>query len=271
MLNKKMSNLLKIIIFVGIVILTGILLNSLKSLLPFNKDVNRLLLEGIAVVVIGTSFFLFMTKWNMIPLSALSIYPSRSRLKYLGIGFMVGVVMLLAVFVYNVLFHYIDITYLGISANTCIGIALYLVAMLFASIWEEVAFRGYLLQKFSEIIGIHSSCVAIALFFGLLHLLSSLASYQIVISTFLSGILLNYAYFYSKNLYLPIGIHFGWNFFNGLLFSGRIMNVEYLNQFWAGIKNPEQGFIAIIVTGIVAICFLVCFSTGKKSSAWSSE
>ncbi|EKD51401.1 MAG: hypothetical protein ACD_62C00265G0007 [uncultured bacterium] len=101
----------------------------------------------------------------------------------------------------------------------------------------------------------------------MLHLLSPLCGYQIVISTFLSGMLLNYAYFYSGNLYLPIGIHFGWNFFNSLLFSVRIIKVEYLNNFLAGAKNPEQGLIAIFVTGSVAIGLMLLYfqrqSVGK--------
>jgi phosphotransferase system glucose/maltose/N-acetylglucosamine-specific IIC component len=81
----------------------------------------------------------------------------------------------------------------------------------------------------------------------------------------MSGMLLGYAYFYTGNLYLPIGIHFGWNFMNSLLFSGKFYNVEYLNNTLAGTKNPEQGVIAIMMTGMVAICLAVLYVRKTKT------
>ena len=264
-MSNKYLNLLKMTSFVGIVILTSILLNLCRPFMPFGKNINRLFLEGGALAVIFSSYYLFMTKWDKIPFSSLSIYLMKGRLRLLCYGFLLGAVLLTTVFVLNYLFHSIAPTYLNMSVNTCAGIVLFFIATLFTAMWEEISFRGYLLQKLSETIGIHSSCSIIALCFGLLHLLSPLSSYQIVISTFLSGMLLNYAYFYSGNLYLPIGIHFGWNFFNGLLFSERIFKIEYLNRFLSGVKNPEQGLIAILITGLVAIWFVALYLKKQKN------
>lgn len=258
-MNKKCLNIVKIVFFAGIVVLTGVLLNLVKSFLPFDKNINNVFLNGSAGVVIALFYFLLMSKWDKVPLPELSVYPNRKRFKLLCYGTFVGALMLLIVFLLNYFTGSIVVNDVQGALSKYSSISLIFTAMFFAAVWEEIAFRGVLLQKLSEVIGIHTSCVAIALFFGVLHVLSPLSSFQIVVSTVLSGLLLNYAYFYSGNLYLPIGIHFGWNFLNNILFSGVICKVGYLNEFLAGIKNPEQGLIAILITGLAATCFIAMF------------
>ena len=127
--------------------------------------------------------------------------------------------------------------------------------MTFTAFWEELAFRGFILNNLEKIIGKHAASIIVALIFGLLHLLSPLKSIFIVISTFFAGLLLNYAFFAKRNLYFPIGIHYAWNLLNAILFSKYMFSVEYVNTLWGGIKNPEQGLIGITIT---FLGFLFC-------------
>jgi membrane protease YdiL (CAAX protease family) len=134
-----------------------------------------------------------------------------------------------------------------------------IVATAFTAFWEELAFRGFILKKLLTGIGRHQSCLLVALIFGLLHLLSPVKSVNIVISTVFSGLLLNYAFLYSENLYFPIGIHFSWNFFLGKIFYSKyLFEVEYVNKIWAGYKNPEEGIIAISITAAGLLIVLLC-------------
>lgn len=260
--KKILTNLAKIILFVGVIVLAALSLNYGRQILPFAKNINRLVSEGFTVFIILAAYYLFMAVWNGTPLSKLDIVPNRRRLILLGGGALIGSVLLIAVLFIIKSLGAISISTLG--NTTAGGISIVFVTMLFAAIWEETAFRGCVLQILSETIGVHQSCIVVALCFGLLHLLSPLSSLQIVISTFMSGMLLNYSYFYAGNLYLPIGVHFGWNFLNSLFFSSGFYKVEYLNSTLAGIKNPEQGIIAIVMTGLSAVCFAVLYMIRKR-------
>lgn len=257
-IKKIFVNIAKTLLFIGLMVIIGFLLNYSWKSLPFAKNINRLISEGFTVAIVLVLYYLFMMKWNRIPLSKLNIFPSGHRLTLLGCGILIGSVLLMAVFFIIKSLGAISISALE-NLNITHSVFILFVTMLFAAIWEEVAFRGCILQMLSESVGIHPSCIVVASCFGLLHCFSPLSSPQIVISTFMSGILLGYAYFYTGNLYLPIGIHFGWNFLNNLLFSGKFYNVGYLNNALAGTKNPEQGMVAIVITGMTATCFAVLY------------
>jgi membrane protease YdiL (CAAX protease family) len=102
----------------------------------------------------------------------------------------------------------------------------FLSAVIFAlgtAIWEEVTFRGLLFrvteQSFGTWIGVLVSAVA----FGALHGLNPNASLAASIAIVLeSGVLLAAAYFATRTLWLPIGLHFGWNFAEDFIFGVRM-------------------------------------------------
>ena len=91
------------------------------------------------------------------------------------------------------------------------------------AIWEEVTFRGLLFRSIERTGGTWVGVVVSALVFGALHGLnpnaSLLASAAIVVE---SGLMLAFAYVATRTLWLPIGIHFGWNFTEDYLFGVRV-------------------------------------------------
>ena len=95
-----------------------------------------------------------------------------------------------------------------------------LAAFLFLSAtFEELTFRGYALQRLAEVLGpVAASCVSSALF-GLAHYGNPQATLLSTLNTVLAGILLAAARLRSRALWMPIGLHFGWNLFLGPVFS----------------------------------------------------
>ncbi len=108
--------------------------------------------------------------------------------------------------------------------------------MISTAIWEEVVFRGIVLDNLSKVIGPNLGSIVVALIFGLMHLLSPVKSWQMILSTIFAGLLLNYAYLNSQNIWFAISIHFSWNFFNSLLYSTKFMGIEYIKKHLLGIK-----------------------------------
>lgn len=85
--------------------------------------------------------------------------------------------------------------------------------------WEELAFRGIILQNIAKGLNIKWGILISTLGFGLIHAgnpnATVLSTVLIIIITFQ----LVYAYLKSGQLWLPIGLHLGWNFFQASVFG----------------------------------------------------
>jgi membrane protease YdiL (CAAX protease family) len=85
--------------------------------------------------------------------------------------------------------------------------------------WEELAFRGYFFQNLISGIGLKWSVVVCSLVFGFGHALNPNAT---ILSSLLIALItpqLIYAYLKTGQLWLPMGLHLGWNFFQASVFG----------------------------------------------------
>ena len=143
---------------------------------------------------------------------------SRFRISLLPLGTFVGLVWfaLLMLMLYAA-GHY-QISRVGLPNRV-------LSAVIFAlgtAIWEEVTFRGLLFRVTEQTFGTWIGVLASAVVFGAIHGLNPNASLAASIAIILeSGVLLAAAYFATRTLWLPIGLHFGWNFAEDFIFGVR--------------------------------------------------
>lgn len=92
-------------------------------------------------------------------------------------------------------------------------------------LFEELAFRGALLYIAIRKLGITKACILSALCFGIYHIFSYEvygnpgAALLVLVITGLIGLALAYAFANTQSMYLPIGLHLGWNLINILVFS----------------------------------------------------
>jgi hypothetical protein len=144
-----------------------------------------------------------------------------------------------------------------------------LAVSILAGVGEELVFRGALFRLVEEGFGTTSALVTSAIVFGLLHALNPGAT---VISTTAialeAGILLAAAYALTRNLWFPIGLHFGWNFTEGGIFgvsvsggpTGKgIFSVSLAGHrlLTGGSFGPEASVIAIAVCLAAGVVLLV--------------
>ena len=85
--------------------------------------------------------------------------------------------------------------------------------------YEELLTRGYWLQNLAEGLGMPLAVLISSAVFSLLHLINPSASIASVLGIFCGGLFLAYAYLRTGRLWLPIGLHIGWNFFQGPVFG----------------------------------------------------
>lgn len=129
-------------------------------------------------------------------------------------------------------------------------------ASLAAAVGEELLFRGAIFRITEEWLGTSAALVISAALFGAAHGINAGATPIGVIAIGLeAGVLLGVAYSASRSLWLPIGMHFGWNFTEGGLFgtavsggqSHGLVSVTLAGpvQLTGGVFGPEASIIAV--------------------------
>jgi uncharacterized protein len=101
-------------------------------------------------------------------------------------------------------------------------------ALVLMAFYEEIAFRGYMLQNFVEAGRPKLGVLITSVFFWLAHSLNPAAWTTPVnsLNLFGAGVALGLAYLVSRNLWLPTAIHFGWNATQGVLLDVPVSGVD---------------------------------------------
>jgi hypothetical protein len=89
--------------------------------------------------------------------------------------------------------------------------AVLFVLLAFGAAGEELFFRGYGFQVLLASAGEWAAVVPVGVVFGLVHMGNPNASALGIVNTVAFGMLFGYAFVRSRDLWLPIGLHFGWN------------------------------------------------------------
>ena len=131
---------------------------------------------------------------------------------------------------------------------------------------EEILFRGYGLQILIAAAGPFAAIVPVGTLFGLMHTGNPNAVWLGIVNTAGFGILFGYAYYRTRDLWLPIGLHFGWNFtlpLFGVNVSGLRMDVTGHQMVWtAGVwwSGGEYGPEASVLTSVVLVLLFVAIT-----------
>jgi membrane protease YdiL (CAAX protease family) len=136
-----------------------------------------------------------------------------------SLGTVLGVAMFGAV-IANIAFlgHY---TVDGIgSPSGAIGLIGFMAA---AAVTEELLFRGVLLRIIEGRFGTWIALASTSIVFGLIHLVNPNATLWGAIAIAIeAGGMLGAAYIATRSLWLPIGLHFGWNIAASAIFSTEV-------------------------------------------------
>jgi len=137
--------------------------------------------------------------------------------------------------------------------------------LLFGAVGEEMLFRGYGFQILVRAIGPFATILPMAVLFALAHSLNLNFTWIAMVNTFLWGVIFGYAFVRSGDLWLPIGLHFGWNLtmpIFGANLSGFTMGVTGYSVQWkigdlwsGGAYGPEGGLLTSAIA--VALFFFL--------------
>ena len=230
--EHRLRTLWRIVIFLAI---AAILVNPVILLLDAYYE--SVLSQMTTNVIVGIGFFLSLVMVaKYFDKSSLETFGFHRRassfLRFLK-GTLFGAALITIVVGVSWLLGLISLqtTFYISSESTQLFLILFLgqcVRYIFGSLFEELFSRAYLIKNIAE--GIRHSklsdqraviiaSVATSLLFGILHLFNPDFNIISAINLSLLGLLFAFSYIYSGDLAWPIGIHFGWNVFQNIVFG----------------------------------------------------
>jgi uncharacterized protein len=136
------------------------------------------------------------------------------------------------------------------------------VALAAGSAGEEILFRGYGFQMLLRAWGPSTTVFTVGALFAALHGANPNSTWLAILNTAGFGILFGYALLRSGDLWLPIGLHFGWNFtlpLFGVNVSGLTMRLTGYRMDWTvgslwsgGEYGPEGSILTSVVLFLLA-------------------
>ena len=135
------------------------------------------------------------------------------------------------------------------------GLLLWLVIFVITGWSEELLSRGYHLQNIADGLNVHWGVIISSSVFALLHLGNPSASWISTLGILLAGLFLALPYVLTRQLWLSIGLHIGWNFFEGVVFGFPVSGLQTFHllrhtvsgpELWTGgAFGPEAGLLVI--------------------------
>ncbi len=147
------------------------------------------------------------------------------------------------------------------AGQILLGLFMYIMV----AISEELFLRGYILNNLMQSMHRMMALLVSAVLFSLMHLFNAHYTWYSFLNILLAGILLGLPYIYTKRLWLPIALHFSWNFFQGTIFgfnvSGHesyslIVQSRTVDNLWNGGDFGFEGSALAAVFQVIAIFFL---------------
>lgn len=189
----------------------------------------------------------------------------QKSLKDTGIGFLWGMLMMAAVIGIFALCGWYKI--IGCSFNVAF-VYRYLMAYFVVAVGEEIVFRGIMFRLLDSQFNLWVALIISAIVFGAAHIINPNATVVSTVGISLaSGVLFGLLFKCYRTLWVPIGIHWSWNFVQGTVtgcpVSGGAPDYSILQSvtsgpelFTGGLFGPEASIITMIA-GLAPCIWLV--------------
>jgi hypothetical protein len=220
-------------------------------------------LVGLAAVMAAYKFL--TSVYERRPLGSVGWAFHRRWWKELGRGLWVGAVMLALAVGLEWAGGYVRLTFVPHPMLRAGSFGFIMFAV--AAVFEETVFRGYPLQRLAEAITPAGAVVVDSALFGLVHLGNPHETWLSTLNTTLVGAAFCVAYLRTRALWMPVGMHFMWNFLlgpmlglpvSGMTIARTMLDAHVQGPRWltGGTYGPEGGLLATIAILLVTLYLL---------------
>jgi len=243
--------------------------------IPFGEELTIQLLN---LFMISGSIYVvrrFIDKRSFI---SLGLKLNRQALMDLLLGVAIPGIMMAFIFVAEWAFGWL--TFEGFAwqidpvSNVITNALLFLFTFIFVGWNEELISRGYHLQTIASGTNLAWGIFLSSAVFGILHLGNPNATWASAVGILFAGLFLAYAYLRTGQLWLSIGLHIGWNYFEGTVFgfpvSGldiyplTLITVDGPVLWTGGAFGPEAGLI-IMPALLIGTSLIWIYTKNRKA------
>ncbi|MDQ1041353.1 membrane protease YdiL (CAAX protease family) [Streptomyces sp. V3I8] len=221
------------------------------------------LLFGAAAAVIALTAYAaavrFLEQRPVSELDTADAVPGLRRGALVGLGLFVVTLALIALF-----------GEYGTKGGVSVGGTFTILGMMAGiAVVEEILFRGIVFRFVEQLAGTRGALAISGVLFGALHLVNSGATVWGALAIAMeAGLMLGAAYAATRTLWLPIGLHLGWNFALSGIFGVTVSGNEDMpaglfhgvlsgpTAITGGAFGPEASIFAILVCTVPTVMFL---------------
>ena len=211
---------------------------------------------------------------------SLGLHHDQFVLQDIVVGFMIPAVLMGAILGFFFLMGWVDWEGWAFQNDSAVqlvlGVSGGFIIYILVGFYEEILSRGYQLQNIAEGLNLPLGVLLSSAIFGLLHVFNPSASMISTLGIFAAGVFLAYGWIRTKQLWLPIGLHIGWNFFEGTIFgfpvsgtaSYRLMlhSIKGPSIITGGAFGPEAGLI-VLPAMIIGAVFIHAYTRDRNKDA----
>lgn len=187
----------------------------------------------------------------------------------------IGIVMMAAIFLLMLAIGAVQVQHVRTDSAVLGELAAYLLLFALVSLNEELFSRGYVQGLIRHRFGPAAAVCGSALLFALLHASNpgALAQPLPLFNIFAAGLLLGVCRELSGGLWLPIGLHWTWNFVQGNVFGyevsgtavASLLEVETTSSaVWSGGSFGAEG--SPIATAVMGVVIWLLLYRGRRKS-----
>ncbi|MEO5887022.1 MAG: type II CAAX endopeptidase family protein [Anaerolineales bacterium] len=243
-------------------ILFGVIMSIVAALVGFdfgNVQAATIFEQVLNIVAVTVSVYVARRWLDKKSFESLGLKLNQQALVDVLTG--IGIAFVQMGFIYVIMLGFNWLTFEGFAwefdpINEVIaGVLTFFVVFLFVGWNEELLSRGYHLQTIASGINLFWGVIISSAVFGLLHLGNPNATWVSAAGIFFAGVYLAYGYIRTKQLWLPIGLHIGWNFCEGVVFGFPVSGLDIYAltriqvtgpEIWTGgAFGPEAGLIVL--------------------------
>jgi membrane protease YdiL (CAAX protease family) len=249
---------------IGLILLSYLIIMVLwQAFFPITVRMDLRFIALDSLILFGL-IFLVLRRIDRKQLKDIGLTDIRRHFQDLGFGLLLGAVSMALIFIILLISGQIVVKsgYFNNTAWESLGNGLLL--FILVALREEIFSRGYCLFVFRQMRYLWLAMLLSSLIFTLLHATNPNLQAIGLLNIFLAALLFSFMTIKTGNLWMAIGYHFTWNYFQSSIFgftvSGQELSglyhiqIRYYNLLTGGLFGPEGG---ILTTGIIFIGFLI--------------
>lgn len=208
---------------------------------------------------------------------SLGLQWNLQALKDIWVGFWIAGGMMLVIFLVEVAAGWLEYQGPGWEGESTVeflfAILVWCIIFLVVGAYEELNSRGYHLQNIEEGVNLPIAVLLSSFIFGLEHMINPNVWWAALLGITIAGLFLAYGYLRTRQLWLPIGLHIGWNIFEGVVFGFPVSGIQLPglikhqvngpDYFTGGLFGPEAGLV--LLPGILIGVLLVFWYTQNRN------